>query len=324
MIVAEFLLNVIANLVSAVLIAALVIAIASSALRRRVSRFFGFKPGRTQQKVYLSSIAVKQGGTIGTTDVVVGFYGAAITEAEYKHALLLSSSIQARPTFRLLQAIQGAAVASAAVADSVRSSIELCPSYREVGEALDLQRHHELRAALEGAFRYPSVIIIGAPIYNSLAFYAMSGVGSFTSRFAFVREERVPVPGGPTEHARGFRIRQAGDADEFIRTTRDDGIAIEYFVIEKIKFKPRPLPSSDRRRDAPRPETTVFLCCGTSTVATSAAVDMLRDWRRLEQRYGLEEFGVVFSIELSNEAEREREPDGAKVHRVYSDPPTEQ
>ena len=55
---------------------------------------------------------------------------------------------------------------------------------------------------------------------------APSPIGSFTSRFAFIRQERVAAPGGPTEHARRFRVRQAGDADEFIRT-RDNGVAIE-------------------------------------------------------------------------------------------------
>ncbi|MGH3786672.1 MAG: hypothetical protein ACRDRG_08995 [Pseudonocardiaceae bacterium] len=34
------------------------------------------------------------------------------------------------------------------------------------------------------------------------------------------------------------------------------------------------------------------------------AVDMLRDWRRLERCYRLEDLGVVLAIELSNEAMR--------------------
>lgn len=320
----ESVLSVAANLLSAVVIAALVYLVATFALRRRVARFFGFRPGRTEQRVYLSSIAVKPGGTIGTIGIVSGFSGAAITESEYEHALLLASSIQARPVFRLPQAIQGAAVAGSSLVESVRSSIELSPSYREVGEPLDLHRHAQLRENLEAAFRFPSVILIGAPVYNSLVFHAMSGAGSFTSRFAFVRESRPVGSTGRAQHARGFRIRQAGDVTEFIRDVDADRRVTEYFVIEKVMFKPRPaVPKPGRAPRAPSGETTVLLCRGTCTAATSAAMDTLRDWRTLARRYGPDGFGAVYRLEPAEEADREREPDGARITRVYADPPTE-
>lgn len=320
MLLGELLVNVMANVISAIVIALVAYAVVTLAMRRRVFRFFGFQPGQTKQKIYLSSIAVRPKGTIGTTDVVTGFYGAAITEAEYRHALMLSAAIQARPVFRLLQAVQGAAAGGASIADPVRSGIELCPSYRQVGEPVDLAKHDELRRNLEDAFRFASVVLIGAPIYNSMTYYAMSGAGALTSRFLYVRESGVPGPDGvEPEPVRGFRVRKAGEAEDFVRSSAPDGSSVEYLIVEKIKFRPKLVGAAARR--ATPSEVVVFVCCGTSTGATSAAVDILRNWSALERVYRLDEFGVVYRLDLPPDGDREQEQPSTRCRLVYSDPP---
>lgn len=95
---------------------------------------------------------------------------------------------------------------------------------------------------------------------------------------------------------RGIRALGGISEEEFIRQESPTGLK-DYFIVEKMTIG----------------ETKLFVCAGTCTAATAAAVDKLINWRYFEERFGTRDFGVPYRIHLpgsaTNPEGRESNPD---------------
>ena len=97
--------DLLADVLFAAILAAAAIWLTHRARRKRVRRFFGVMPGAGSISVYLSSIVVKERGTVGIGPIVEGYHGPAITELEYRHVLGFAATVETKPFIRLLRAV---------------------------------------------------------------------------------------------------------------------------------------------------------------------------------------------------------------------------
>jgi hypothetical protein len=295
-------LNVLANFVSTAIIAAAVVVLLVLMRRRGMRRFFGFRPGRQKLVIYLSSIAVEPGGTRGTGALKEGFHGNAITELEYRSALELADTIRSGVTSRLLHALVGARSNSEAVAAHVVQS----PSFRHLSRDPDGEVQPEWSVA-DQLGTPSSIVLVGGPIYNVLTdqLLKLRRQTDTVPRFEFLR---YTTPEG--RPVRGIRAYIAGRPEDYERQELDEHV-VDYFVIEKIQLG----------------DTIVFLCAGTCTAATAAAVRKLEDWRRWAKEYGGGRFGRLYEISLptatgvssSDARERTISPSDPVFKRGYSE-----
>lgn len=274
--------NIVANLVSAAVLGLLVIIVVLRTRRRGMRRFFGFRTGRTSLRIHLSTIAVDKAGTQGTADIVEGFHGDAITELEYRHSLALAADVTSGSSSWLMDSVLG----PRASAGRIVSKIVLSVPFRPVDDASTVaEQVRRSTSAVDNAIAESAcAILVGAPIYNLMTYHTMAQYGKF---FTFVREER------DAGAVRGIRELKSSQEHEHLRIEDEkNGIFVDYFIIEKISVR----------------RTTVFVCAGTCTSATAAAVDMLRDWRSLFREYGDQDFGVLYRITTPYPHGRETDP----------------
>ncbi|MBW8484269.1 hypothetical protein [Actinomadura parmotrematis] len=297
---AGFWLDIEKGLVSDVLFAGLV---ASSAVvvgwwlrRRRVRRFFGVVPGREVIRVVLPGIEVLKSATLGTAPVREGFSGVAINEVEYRYALALAGAVESRP---LARALFAAGVLDQVTSRPVVCRIEPGPSVSEFRAEVDAGREQQARDRLRQDLGSECVVLVGGPVYNVLTHLAQSEPGS-PARTGFLRLEESGRP------VRGIEITEPGGrVERFLRSEPDgDRWGEEYLALESFRWH----------------RTQVFLCAGTCTAGTAAAVRILADWRTLQRRFGGEPFTLVYRLPIRDASDREREPDLERVQPCYVSP----
>lgn len=299
--------NVAANIVASFIVGFTALFMLTRFRARGVKKFFGFAPGQSQLKVYLSAIAVQRQGTIATAPIIGGFHGDAMTEIEYRHALRFASSIKSGSASWIITTIFG----QRAGAEEVLSTIEKSPSFRKnerrkegpgVGEVL-----YDEQAASAALKDQACTVLVGGPIYNLLVHHLLRARPTeprTTRLFEFIRENTDF--GDPV---RGIRTLFGVTAEDYVRT-EENGILRDYFIVEKISYKGR----------------KVFICAGTCTAATAAAIDKLLEWRHLERKFGARDFGCLYRIYLppvsANDETRENDPDDATAIELIREYPS--
>lgn len=306
-----------AEVVSVVLAALAVYAAAHMFWRRRVRRFFGVTPARGAIGVFLSCIDVRPGGAVGTEAVSGGSQGTSINYLEYRAALALAAAVQARPLVRALHALRPAEWQTA---EPVICRIEPGPSGLTYQQRM--ADHNEAAVVDEVRRRAGAgpVVLVGSVIYNVMTKVMTAGSG-----IAFLHEVTESVDAGGSgsgsgadsgggggsvpgrRSRRGIGVEGPAGFRDFWRTVpeRDGGPLTDYFVVAALTWQGR----------------RVFLCAGTSTAGTTAAVRRLASWRTLRAEFGDAPFTTVYELRLENAAALEMEPPASSWQRVYRDPP---
>lgn len=284
-ILGELAVSVAANILAALVIGGVAILVLSRHRRRGLKRFFGFSPHQSGLKVYLSRIAVNKCGTTGTAYISEGFHGDAMTEVEYRHALELTSRITSGSASWIVTTLFGARTGT----ERAMSVITHSPSFRSNarGPGHEVQyEDQEMAARLQGD---ACVVLIGGPIYNLLTHHVLRhrAPGQF---FEFIRER-----GPDGAQRRGIRALGRVETEDHLRSEGETNLR-DYCIVQKTTIG----------------DTKVFVCAGTCTTATAAAVDKLMDWRQFEKRFGDKDFGVLYRLNLpatSDRQSRETSPD---------------
>lgn len=310
----DVLTNIVGDLVFAVALAIAAIVVSNVLWRRALHDFFGItKPGRSAIKIRLSCINVVPGGARATDHIVEGFIGPAMSEQEYKYALQFTRVVQRRPIVRALSALM----------ENTRST-GIDPVVCEIGSSpphhgeipVDFTGDNELSDRLRGQLANGTYVLIGEPMYNLLTGYVMREAGS---RFSFV--------GGRTDSEDTRRTIQVGNvyhtpnnavAEDYERKV-EDGVFIEYGVLERL---------------VDWNGSTIFVCAGTSTASTIAALRELVEWRDMHSRFDggpvsrrapevtgdlyNGSFGVLYEVRVGN---REAVPEPHEVLERWCYPP---
>jgi len=289
----QFLIQFLADLTLALLLAGLAIAIASTSWRRDIHYFFGVqRPRRGAITVKLSCMNVLPHGCTGADVVTEGFVGPAMSELEYRFALRLAHSVQTKPIARALRALRdvpGSSIDEPIVCD-IRMS-EQCPSDAPV----DFSSTTELMERVKSGLRGGTYILVGDPTYNAATGYVLT---NSSSRFRFVH-------GLPSDERRRRTVRienvyhdaGSGVSEEHERSREPDGSNVEYAILERIMDWDGGI---------------VFICAGTSTSATIAALRELTHWRELAHRFDRHRgrqlsgharksnFGILYQVRTAN------------------------
>lgn len=264
--------------------------------RRRLRRFFGItERGDATVQIRLSNIYVKPAGSLSPVSIGNGFIGPAINAAEYQYGLELAGAIQSRP-------FAGAAYALVeqfgvrAIDRPVACRISLSLDYVRVSY-LNVEDHKPVdfdtdQAMVSEIWRtltaHRSFVLVGSPVYNVLTFYVLGTCGDQT-RVRFVESSGEPGHTAAAIQILGFH--QSGASQVFERRLMPvgDGTTIyeEYFVVQKIT----------NWNNTP---ATIFVCAGTSTAATAAALVKLAGWRTLADEFGMGPFAVVYAVRTAD------------------------
>jgi len=299
--------NFVADLALAVLLGAGAIALSSLVWRRNVHDFFGVRPGRGMISVRLSSFNVLRNGCAGTEEVIEPFTGSAMSELEYRYALGLARSVQVKPITRVLRALRDAPDSS--FEESVICDIRMSEPHHGA-TPVDFQNDVELRDRLNARLREGTFVLIGEPLYNLLTGYVMN---HGPSRFRFTGGR--PADGGRRRTIRVENFYHRDDnplQHDHERERLPNGQSIEYAILERITNWNG---------------TTIFICAGTSTGATIAAIRELTRWRELAARFerlrslgGVPHgnFGVLYQIQT---ADTEVVPEDRYVVERWQYPP---
>ncbi|HEY7147056.1 MAG TPA: hypothetical protein VH637_22650 [Streptosporangiaceae bacterium] len=287
--------NLLADLIFALLAAAVAIALGNLFWRRGVRRFFNIPRGKGRLPIFLSNIVVQKSGTIGTGTVAEGFHGTAITEVEYACALNFASQIETKPVYRALRALDPDDLFVRV--DPVVCRINISPKATVLQEA----GNSEITSLVHHLIRNRSAITVGAPIYNVLTYHLMDEI---PSHFSFIRREDNGLP------VRGIKIRNyRGGEREYLRHP-EGSRQVEYFIVEKLTWHDQP--GGGRARD-----TKIFICAGTCSAATAAALQILADWRSLRRVSGGRDFAYLYELYLDSVDGREMNPPDAP-QQVYA------
>lgn len=277
------------NVVFASLVTLTAIIIGRFFWRYRVREFFGIRPDKGALPIYLSNILVKPGGAIGTDTVIRGFSGSTISEVEYFYSLQLAKTVESKPLRRALKKLDPSD--KMIPVEPIVCQIHISPPIKRLGDP----DNEDVLAALRAEIGQRSVIVVGAPAYNALTLYLMK---MLPSHFSFIREQDesgLPV--------RGIRMHKNLEKHrDFVRRAADgnDGQVLEYFIVEKLTWPVRPVTTSGRGRS-----TKVFICAGTCSAATAAALRMLADnWPELSKGSEGRDFGFLCELELSGIEQR--------------------
>jgi hypothetical protein len=293
----------IANVIFAILVAVVAVIIGNHYWRRKVREFFDILPQKGRLPIFLSNIVVKKSGTIGTAPVAQGFYGTAISEVEYFYALQFASTIETRPAYRALRALDPDDIITPV--DPLVCEVNISPSMDAMRALGGLDTLHIIRQMVGNR----TAVIVGGPIYNTFTLQLMKRL---PSRFTFVREDRNG------QATRGIKVgpyKQRDDHREFIRRSvgEDHQRQVEYFILEKLTW---PIRSDTGSR---RKSTKIFLCAGTCSAATAAAVRALtKNWRNLKQLTNGDDFGLLCELYLENAEQREAHPPDDDLQVVFS------
>lgn len=293
----------IANFIFAILVATTAIALGNYYWRRRVRDFFDILPRKGRLPIFLSNIVVKRSGTIGTAPIAQGFYGTAISEVEYFYALQFAATVETRPAYRALRALDPDDILTPV--DPIVCEVNISPTADEIGASDSIDTLRVIRQTIGNR----TAIIVGAPIYNTFTLHLMD---KLSSKFSFIRDE---VNGNPV---RGIKVRQYKGQDDhrdYIRRPDDDGgqRQLEYFILEKLTWPIRADAGGGRK------STKIFICAGTCSAATAAAVRALsKNWKDLKQRTTSANFGILCELYLQNIELREAHPPDDDLQVVFS------
>jgi hypothetical protein len=293
----------IANVVFATVVALTAIVVGRLFWRHRVRAFFGIRPDRGALPIYLSNIIVKPGGAIGTDTAIRGFSGSTISEVEYFYSLQFAKAVETKPLSRALKKLDPSD--KIIPVEPIVCQIHISPPIGRLGDP-DTE---DILAVMRTQIGLRSVIVVGGPAYNALALYMLQ---MLSSTFSFIREEDesgLPV--------RGIRMhRNLEKHRDFVRRAADgsDGQVLEYFIVEKLTWPARSANASGRSRT-----TKVFICAGTCSAATAAALRMLAgNWRELERGSEGRDFGLLCELELSGIEQRVVHlPEEVEVHILH-------
>lgn len=258
--------------------------------RRRIRSFFGVDPDNGSLPIFLSNINVQPLGTKGTSQIVRGYTGAAITEIEYLAALQFASSVETRPSMRALQSLDRSKIVRPV--EPIICAIQVSPNVDQLGLNADVF------AFIREKTGNTSVLIVGAPIYNTLSWHLMTNL---PSRYEFTRDEG---------HGISYLDKHQAAHPNKRTDPGGGGSCEEFYIVERLN-----LPVARDGRGLPR---YVFICAGTCSAATAAAVQRLTEWRALRGKYRKREnFGVMRKMWLASTEMRERLPQSDDSERVY-------
>jgi hypothetical protein len=286
-------LGILANILSVIVITVLALGLVSFAgltVRRRLHRFLGGAPGWSGQvEIIVSNIQVRARGAIGVVFNQVGFVGTTITEAEYQAAEALKAKFEARPQIALFKAI-ASQLGLQGAKPSTHCQISISPKYvdsHRPGLEPTVLNELELDAAAQAVLDQPlTFIVLGGTLHNVLTAYILKKMESVRGFITFDVEN--DADGRCTLVA---RICGEPGIPHFTRNVghskSGEPLYTEYFFVQKIK-------------NFGRSHATVFLCFGSCTAATAAAVETLADWRGLETRYSAHEFSILYHLETSD------------------------
>lgn len=239
-------------------------------------------------RIYVSSMFVKASdpsATIGLNPVRVGFTGYALTEAEYSAGLSLARAFRVPSVGRLFSTL-GNFVADRPLDTLGDVVIAGSPGYVVATPrgAEVLPPESEVRKLLE---KDAIVIAIGSPLYNSVTDFLTHNMGP-ESRVRFCR----PSDPGPDQIGYTLEVRPFGPDGGYGSFTRyriadlqspHHQSFVEYSVVQRIS-----------RRQSGRPP--IFICAGTSTAATVAAVSRLSKWKELHRDFANDSFCMVLEV----------------------------
>jgi hypothetical protein len=291
--------EVVADVVAALLLGSVALLVSQLIRRRRIRTFFGITPGRETIKLFLSCIDVKPSGAIGTEKVTGGSQGTAINHLEYRYALDFAAAVESRPLVRVLHSIDPS---DWRTAQPVNCRIEVgpsCTSYLNRGSEVMLD---EVRQVVHGS---ECVVLVGGAIYNVVTKCILEA----DAQVQFIRDDsRGSLP------RRGIKVTMGtSNPHEFYREdpVADAALGLkegrEYFIIRRFVWE----------------QVTVFMCAGTCTAGTVAALRMLTSWRTLQRDLGSTPFLRVYEMPLETVTARETDPPPQqKIQRVLAEPPS--
>lgn len=264
--------------------------------RRRLRRFFGLTERRgATVHIWMSNIFVKPAGTLSPLRIGRGFIGSAIIAAEYQYALALAAAIQSRPfvgaAYALLEQL-GVKALDLPVSCRIGPSLDYVQvPHQRVDEhrPVDFDADQAMVAAIRRVLAtHESTVLAGSPVYNVLTHYVLGNCGDQT------RVRFVEAHGEPGHLASGIEIlgfHRSGASHVFERrlTEGGDGTVIheEYFVLQKIT-------------NWNGTGTAIFVCAGTCTAATAAALAKLSNWRSMAAEFGMGPFAVVYAVRTAD------------------------
>lgn len=298
-----------------VLATAAMVGIARTVRQREVQRFFGAARGK-RVTIRLSNIYAREGGTVPVTIVLKGFTGPTTTAAEYHYALKIADNFTSQPAPEWLVRLVRILPVGRQVDLRLDVKIRLSPSpigpfggqraidsYTPVDDT-EYARPDPAAVPSGTGSRLPApvtdrisklinhegtLIVIGGPTYNAMTFYLLENCLEEHRHFTFLRHEM-----GESEFRRGIQVNHhhlrpdnTYAPERFYRSQTDDREAfVEYFILQRLPW--------DNGR------LTVFLCAGTSTAATVAAVRQLAEWRSLERQFGRLPFAALYRLETDD------------------------
>jgi hypothetical protein len=284
----------VADIAAALLIGSGALLISLVARRRRLRTFFGI-PRRSTIEVIVSGVDLIPGGAVGTEKVTSGSQGTAINYLEYKYALRFATAVESRPSIRVLRTIEPD---DWHTAQPVNCNIEIGPSCKDFN-ARPNEVKEEVRQRIKAL---ECVVVVGGAIYNVVMKYMLEEYG----RVEFIRDDSA---GGRPR--RGVRVRHG--ANKLHDYYREDPIEAEqvvkpgreYFVVARFVWE----------------KTTIFLCAGTCTAGTVAALRVITSWRTLQRDVGTRPFLRVYEMPLDDATDSEKDPPAPYlIQRVFADP----
>ena len=174
----QVVLGIIVNIMTVVLFALTAVGMTARRWRHGQRHFFGLSERRVSEiHICVSNLWINQGGTTGNVPLGRGFEGSAITEGEFRLALQLSTSLQARPLARILSVIASQLGAENAT-NPITADVAASPP--------PMQR----AIAVETAEAPGCLILIGGP-YNSLTHVVMGTDGNRSTLVWMERRKRI-------------------------------------------------------------------------------------------------------------------------------------
>ncbi|HET6211925.1 MAG TPA: hypothetical protein VFE14_03525 [Micromonosporaceae bacterium] len=291
----DFVGNVLSNIVSAAVCLTvpllLVFGLYYRPGRRRLRRFFGITDRRHSTiQVRLSNIYVKPAGSLSPLSIGHGFIGPAINATEYEYALELAEAVKSRPfagqAYALLEQF-GVEAMNRPVACEISPSIDYVdvPHHRiDEHKPVDFDNDQKLVGEIGRTLSaHRTLVLVGSPVYNVLTHFVLSNCGDQT-RIQFVESKSEPGHAASGVEVFGFHHTGASESLQRRETqVGDTTMYEEYFALQKIT-------------NWNGGRTTIFVCAGTSTAATAAALTRLAKWGELADTFGMGPFTVVYSV----------------------------
>lgn len=290
--------NVLANLIFVVLTLLLAAALYAARGRRPLRAFFGIGHGRRSVvQAWLSNVPVKATGTVSIVPIRGTKMVSTILAGEYEYALALSNVIQSRPfvgAFYALLEQLGIRAIEPPVNCRISPSLSLWSQVRRPEDdpssddtqyrSVDFDTDQDLAREIERTLcSHHSSVLVGSGVYNVLTYYVLKKSGDDV-RVEFCESSYEPGYAATALKIRGYLQGVDQVFERRVDHNANQGVIYEeYFLLQKMK---------DWRNSG----STVFICAGSSVVATAAAVYTLADYRRLLRDFGSESFAAVYKV----------------------------